>query len=193
MDNLVDGNLPNPGAVPAPPWSRGRRMLTPVPLPREAPVQPGEVLPARAEPIPPELVRLWMRLTQKEQWSSLVVVPAQPGTSSLELGRAIVSVGSQYRERPIRLVDAQGLPLAAASRLVSDIRAYVEQGGVIVTCIDSVLTNPVGLAVAQGAERALLCVPLGATQFTAATRTLELIGKGRCLGSVTLRPEARSR
>jgi len=174
--------------------SRGRRMLTPVPLPPEALAQPGEALPAPAAPIPTELVHLWMRLTQQAQWSSLVVVPAQPGASGLELGRALVSAGSQYlRERPIRLVDAQGLPLAAASRLVSDIRSYVGQGGVIVTCIDSIISNPVGLMVAQAAERALLCVPLGATRFSEATRTLELVGKERFLGSVTLRPEARGR
>ena len=186
--------MDNSGAVAAPPSPRGRRMLTPVPLPPEALAQPGEALPAPSAPIPTELVHLWMRLTQQAQWSSLVVVPAQPGTSGLELGRAIVSAGGQYlRERPIRLVDAQGLSLGAASRLVSDIRSYVEQGGVIVTCIDSIISHPVGLRVALAAERALLCVPLGATQFTAATRTLELVGKERFLGSVTLRPEARGR
>jgi len=76
---------------------------------------------------------------------------------------------------------------------VSDIRSYVGQGGVIVTCIDSIISNPVGLMVAQAAERALLCVPLGATRFSEATRTLELVGKERFLGSVTLRPEARGR
>ncbi len=166
-------------------------MLTPVPLAREAPAQPSEVIPAHAEPIPSELVHLWMLLTQKEKWSSLVVVPAQPGTSGLDVGRAIVSVGNQYRERPIRLIDAQGLSLGAASRLVGDIRSQVKQGEMIVTCIDSVITHPVGLAVALAAERALLCVPLGSTQFAEARQTLALIGKERFLGSVTLRPRAR--
>ena len=122
-----------------------------------------------------------------------MVVPAQPGASGLEAGRAIVSVGSQYRERPIRLIDAQGLPPGAASRLVRDVRSYVEQGGMVVTCIDSILTNPVGLEVALAAERALLCVPLGSTQFAAARQTLELIGKARFLGSVTLQPRATSK
>jgi hypothetical protein len=74
---------------------------------------------------------------------------------------------------------------------VRDIRSHVEQGGMVVTCIDSVITNPVGLAVALAAERALLCVPLGATQLSAARQTLEMIGKARFLGSVTLQPPAR--
>jgi hypothetical protein len=69
----------------------------------------------------------------------------------------------------------------------------VEQGGMSVTCIDSVITHPVGLEVALAAERALLYVTLGSTQFSAARQTLEMIGKARFLGSVTLRPKARSK
>lgn len=164
--------------------------LTPVPFALEGPASPDELPLVKEEPIPNELLHLWTQLTQREKWSSLVVVPAQPGTSGLAAGRAIVSVGNQYRERPVRLINAEGLRPGAVSRLVRDIRAYVEQGGMIVTCIDSILTNPVGLEVALAAERALLWVPLGSTQFSVARRTLELIGKERFLGSVTLQPRA---
>jgi hypothetical protein len=167
---------------------------TPVPilLPPEEPSSPEELTQSPAEPIPNELLNLWTLLTLRQKWSSLVVVPAQPGTSGLDAARAIVSVGNQYREKPIRLIDAEGLPPGAASRLVRDIRSHVEKGGLVVACIDSVLTNPVGLEVALAAERALLCVPLGSTQFSAARHTLERIGKARFLGSVTLQPQTRS-
>jgi hypothetical protein len=153
----------------------------------------NEAIPGGSEPIPTELLHLWTLLTQREKWSSLVVVPAQPGASGLLAGRAIVEVGSQYREKPIRLIDAEGLPPGAAARLVRDVKAHVEQGGMVVTCIDSVLSNPVGLEVALSAERALLCVPLGSTQFSAARHTLELIGKARFLGSVTLQQRVGSK
>lgn len=161
---------------------------TPVPLALESPSFPKELSPGPTEPVPTELLHLWTLLTQREPWSSLVVVPAQPGSSGLAAGRAILSVGKQYREKPLRLIDAEGLPPGAAARLVRDIRSYVEQGGRVVTCIDSVLANPVGLEVALAAERALLCVPLGSTHFSAARHTLERIGKARFLGSVTLAP-----
>jgi hypothetical protein len=72
-------------------------------------------------------------------------------------------------------------------------KAHVEAGGMVVCCIDSIITNPVGLEVALNAERALLCVPLGSTQFTAARQTLELIGKARFLGSVTLQQRVGSK
>jgi len=187
MNEPID-KAPKPSLVRPRPWSTVRGTPTPVPLALEAPSHANEVIPASAEPVPTALLHLWSVLTQKEQWSSLVVVPAQPGASGLEAGRAIVSVGNRYRDRPIRFIDAQGLPPGVASRLVRDMRSHVEQGGMVVTCIDSILTNPVGLEVALAAERALLCVPLGSTQLTEARQTLELIGKARFLGSVTLRP-----
>jgi hypothetical protein len=188
-----DGNNPKAGAGRPRPWSVVRGTPTPVPLPHEE-LFGNEVLPASsAEPIPAELLHLWTLLTQREKWNSLVVVPAQPGASALIAGRAIVEVGSQYRERPMRLIHAEGIPPGAAGRLVRDMKAYVEQGGMVVVAIDSVLSNPVGLEVALAAERALLCVPLGSTQFSAARHTLELIGKARFLGSVTLQQKAGSK
>lgn len=188
MDN---SGGPKPGAARPRSWSMVRGTPTPGPIAPEELSHPNEVIPGNAEPIPNELLHLWTLLTQREKWSSLVVVPAQPGTSGLDAGRAIVSVGSQYLEKPVRLIDAEGLPPAAASRLMRDIRSHVEQGGMIVICIDSVITHPVGLGVALAAERALLCVPLGSTQFSTAQRTLKLIGKERFLGSVTLQPNVR--
>jgi len=187
-----DGNNPKAGPGRPRPWSVVRGTSTPVPIAPEEPVH-NEVLPASSEPIPAELLHLWTLLTQREKWSSLVVVPAQPGASALLAGRAIVEVGSQYRERPIRLIDAEGLPPGAGGRLVRDMKAFVEQGGMVVVSIDSILSNPVGLEVALAAERALLCVPLGSTQFSAARHTLELIGKARFLGSVTLQQKAGSK
>lgn len=186
-----DGNGAKPGQARPRPWSVVRGTPTPVPLQPEEPVY-NEVVPS-SEPIPTELLHLWTLLTQREKWSSLVVVPAQPGASGMEAARAIVAVGSQYREKPIRLIDAEGVPPGAASRLVRDMKAYVEQGGMAVVCIDSVLSNPVGVEVALATERALLCVPLGSTQFSAARHTLELIGKARFLGSVTLQPRVGSK
>jgi hypothetical protein len=170
-----DGNGAKPGPGRPRPWSVVRGTPTPVPI------------------APTELLHLWTLLTQREKWNSLAVVPAQPGASGLMAARAIAEVGSQYREKQIRLIDAQGLPPGAASRLVREMKAHVEQGGMVVVCIDSVLSNPVGIEVALNTERALLCVPLGSTQFSSARHTLELIGKARFLGSVTLQQRVGSK
>ena len=142
--------------------------LTPVPLALEEPAPPGKLPPVNEEPVPNELLHLWMLLTQREKWSSLVVVPAQPGTSGLAAGRAIVSVGNQYRERPVRLLNAEGLRPGAASRLVRDMRAYVEQGGMIVTCIDSIITN----AVLSLASTSTTVAPLSSDTVTESSFTI---------------------
>lgn len=194
MNEPIDNSGgPKPGVARPRPWATVRGTPAPVAAAPGELSSPSEVIPGNAEPIPNELLHLWMLLTQRGRWSSLVVVPAQPGASGLDVGRAIVSVGSQYLERPVHLINAEGLSPGAASRLVRDIRSHVEQGGMIVICLDSVITHPVGLGVALAAERALLCVPLGSTRFSAAQQTLKLIGKDRFLGSVTLQPRARSR
>lgn len=187
-----DGNGAKPGASRPRPWSVVRGTPTPLPIAPEGLVH-NEVVPTPSEPIPTELLHLWTLLTQREKWSSLAVVPAQPGASGLMAARAIAEVGSQYREKPIRLIDAEGLPPGAGSRLVREVRAHVEQGGMVVVCLDSVLSNPVGIEVALNTERALLCVPLGSTQFSMARQTLELIGKARFLGSVTLQQRVGSK
>ena len=188
-----DANAAKPGAGRPRPWSVVRGTPTPVPIAPEELLQHNEVVAPPSEPIPTELLHLWTLLTQKEKWNSLAVVPAQPGASGLMAARAIVEVGSQYREKPIRLIDAEGLPPGAGSRLVREVRAHVEQGGMVVVCLDSVLSNPVGLEVALNTERSLLCVPLGSTQFSSARHTLDLIGKGRFLGSVTLQQRVGSK
>jgi hypothetical protein len=187
-----DGNGAKPGAARPRPWSVVRGTPTPLPIAPEGLVH-NEIVPTPSEPIPTELLHLWTLLTQREKWSSLAVVPAQPGASGLMAARAIVEVGSQYREKPIRLIDAEGLPPGAGSRLVREMKAHVEQGGMVVVCLDSVLSNPVGIEVALNTERALLCVPLGSTQFSTARQTLELIGKARFVGSVTLQQRVGSK
>lgn len=133
------------------------------------------------------LLYLWTLLNQRP-WSSLVVVPAHAGGSGRQTAEAILEVGTAHRSSPIHLLDAEGLPLGAASAVVREMMAYVQQGDRVVVTLDSVIANPVGLEVALAAQRALLCVSLGTTDFASARRTIDMIGKERFAGSVTLSP-----
>lgn len=138
--------------------------------------------------VPPStLLYLWTLLNQRP-WSSLVVVPAHPGGSGRKTAEAILEVGTAHRSSPIHLLDAEGLPLGGASALVREMMAYVQQGDRVVVTLDSVIANPVGLEVALAAQRALLCVSLGTTDFASARRTIDMIGKERFAGSVTIQP-----
>lgn len=134
------------------------------------------------------LLHLWAMLNQRGRWSSLVVVPSHESGSGLQVVQAIIEVASKQSSTPVHFLDAEGLELGAAQHVVAEMMAYVEQGDRVVVLLDSVVANPVGLEVALAAERALLCVSLGTSDYTSARRTLDLIGKERFLGSVTLQP-----
>lgn len=134
------------------------------------------------------LLRLWAMLNQRQRWSSLVVVPSHEGGSGLQAVQAILEVASRQSSTPLHFLDAEGLELGASQHVVSEMQAYVEQGDRVVVLIDSVVANPLGLEIALAAERALLSVTLGTSDYTSARRTLELIGKERFVGSVTLQP-----
>ncbi len=134
------------------------------------------------------LLHLWAMLNQRGRWSSLVVVPSHESGSGLQVVQAILEVANKQSSTPVHFLDAEGLELGAAQHVVAEMMAYVEQGDRVVVLLDSVVANPVGLEVALAAERALLCVSLGTSDYTSARRTLDLIGKERFLGSVTLQP-----
>lgn len=179
---------------------RGNR-TQPTPTSPSAPAPNGEgtsevveqqqpVVPQKSAHTAPSsaLLHLWAMLNQRGRWSSLVVVPSHEGGSGLQVVQAILDVASRQSSTPVHFLDAEGLELGTAQHVVAEMMAYVEQGDRVVVLLDSVVANPVGLEVALAAERALLCVSLGTSDYTSARRTLDLIGKERFLGSVTLQP-----
>ncbi|MFL5354084.1 hypothetical protein [Archangium sp.] len=184
--SVVRGNRaqPAPPSQPPPPPPTGES-AAPAVVEQQKPQQK----PASTA-LPSSLLHLWAMLNQRGRWSSLVVVPSHEGGSGLQTAQSILEVASKQGSTPVHFLDAEGLELGAAQHVVAEMLAYVEQGDRVVVLIDSVVANPVGLEVALAAERALLTVSLGASDYTSARRTLELIGKERFLGSVTLQPSS---
>lgn len=134
-----------------------------------------------------ELQQLWFACMRKE-WSSLVVIPAASGQSANRVARALVDVGTLLRVAQVKLIQAEGMNLGATSRLIVEMTTQVGDGGLAVVSIDPVLDNQAGIPVALAADAALLCVRLGETDLSAARRTVEMIGRDRFLGAVTLKP-----
>jgi hypothetical protein len=185
--SVVRGNRAQPAlpSPPAPPPPTGESAAAEVVEQQ----QPQPQKPVRSAPSS-ALLHLWAMLNQRGRWSSLVVVPSHEGGSGLQAAQSILEVASKQGSTPVHFLDAEGLELGSAQHVVAEMLAYVEQGDRVVVLIDSVVANPVGLEVALAAERALLTVSLGASDYTSARRTLELIGKERFLGSVTLQPSS---
>ncbi len=141
---------------------------------------------------PTELQKLWLAL-QRQRWNSLVVVPASPGTSALAAAQAILAAGAPYPEAgPLHLVDATAVETDSAQGLIREMRTRMQEGRAVVA-LDSPLTRPAGLPVALAADAALLAVSLGDTDYTTASRTLELVGRERFVGSVTFPRETKKK
>lgn len=179
--SVVRGGRPKPAPPSEPP-------------PSEPPPSGGDTSargePGRSGASQHTLLQLWALANQRQRWSSLVLVPAHPGGSGRQAAAALLEVGSKQSATPVRFLNAEGLELGKAAHLVRELEAYVAQGDRVVVLLDSVLSNPVGLEVALAVERALLCVTLGDSDFSSARRTVELVGKERFLGSVTLQPSS---
>jgi hypothetical protein len=182
--SVIRGNRPQPApASPSAPALNGEGTAEVVE--QQQPVAPQK--PASSAPSS-TLLHLWAMLNQRSRWSSLVVVPSHESGSGMQVVQAILEVANKQSSTPVHFLDAEGLEIGAAQHVVAEMMAYVEQGDRVVVLLDSVVANPVGLEVALAAERALLCVSLGTSDYTSARRTLDLIGKERFLGSVTLQP-----
>lgn len=140
----------------------------------------------------PELQKLWLAL-QRHAWTTLAVVPAHPGDSGLPVARALLDAAAAFPESgPLHLVDALAVEEDSAAGLVREMKARASEGRAVVA-LGSPLLKPAGLRVALAADVALLSVSLGDTDFASAQRTLELVGRERFLGSVTLPPERKKR
>lgn len=137
-----------------------------------------------------ELQQLWFACLRRE-WSSLVVVPSGPGASSLMVARSLAEVGGLHRNSPVKLITAEGIDMAASSRLIIDVTSQVAAGGLVIVAIDSVISNQAGIPIALAADAALLCVDLSNAYLGSAQRTLELLGRDRFLGSVTMSADDR--
>lgn len=133
----------------------------------------------------PELQQLWFTLL-RESWSTLVIMPSHAGGSSIELTRALAEVGRMHRGSPPMVLDARGVELGRAPPLIIDMSTHVDNGGIVLVAADSVLENQVGIPLALAAHAVLLTVTLGHADLGSAQRTLELLGRQRVLGCVTV-------
>jgi hypothetical protein len=60
--------------------------------------------------------------------------------------------------------------------------------GQVIVAIPPVVVEPLGLAVARGADAAVLCIDVGRARLRDARRTVELVGRDRVMGCFLVRP-----
>lgn len=160
--------------------------LSPSQKPTE--VRPDAAAILRNRSVSPELSHLW-RAIQKSSWHSLAIVPADITTDARPIAEALVTTASLMLGKAPELLDGTGLQPAKAAMFILDMSLASqprEHGAVVV--LDSVVANEACIPVAIAADAVVLVATLKEATFAGFTRTLELLGRDRIVGCITLRP-----
>jgi hypothetical protein len=145
----------------------------------------GGLVPAQA-PLPEaRWQQIWFAALRRP-WSSMALVPAHPGVSALFIAEALVAVGRLHGERPVRLVNGEGVELPDVANVLKSLGAIVERQELAVMAVDCPLAHAACIPIARRAEAAILVVPLGESGFSDTRRAIDLVGRDRFIGAVTL-------
>jgi hypothetical protein len=135
-----------------------------------------------------EWQRIWLA-AQRSNWRSLAIVSGGKGRSTVGVAQMLLKVGWQHRGLPMGLADLRDVPLSHIDAAISQVQAHVDNGDRVLVALGSIFENPTTVALAQAADRALLCVTIGVTAIAGAEQTVEEIGRERFIGTVILHPE----
>jgi hypothetical protein len=147
----------------------------------------------RMDPPGREFQELWFALA-RQSWRSMVLVPADEGASAAATATSLAEVGRRLREAPVTFfIVADPLDYSSAAHLAASVAstdqavgAGVAPAGRVIVAIQPVVVEPLGVAVAQAADAAVLCVELGRTRLAAARRTIDLVGRDRIAGCILI-------
>jgi len=134
-----------------------------------------------------ELLALWTVLTRTRPWRSLALCPVEKGSSALNTAKAITEAANQMRSTPVQILNAEGVEPREVEQRIRELRNLVERNEIVMLVLDPVISNPAAIPLAAAADAAVLCVPLMRTGFAPARKTVELVGKDRFLGTITLK------
>jgi hypothetical protein len=137
--------------------------------------------PAYGEEWPP----VWFSLVQ-HAWTSIVLVPARPGMSTLGVARALAAAGRLYEERTVCCLEAEHVPPTAVRKVIADLRDRSATGERTVVSVSSPLDDHGAVPIARAADAAVLVVPLGEAGLAEAKKTIAAIGAGSFIGAITV-------
>lgn len=108
----------------------------------------------------------------------------EPAVTIVVSARASTAI--QRQAAPVDYVGATQIVASAAASASAD-RDGANHVGKVIVSVQPVVTEPLGLAVAQAADAVVLCIEEGRTRISDALKTIDLIGRDRILGSLLIR------
>lgn len=135
-----------------------------------------------------DLQHLWFSIG-RHQWRSVVLVPCDPQFSPAVIVREVAEVGRRLLDVPASAIVPQPADYGAVAKMLASSRSDAGDGPrahapQFIVAIQSVLLEPLGLAVAQAAEAVVLCVEIGNTRVSSVRKTIAVIGRERISGCV---------
>ncbi|MEP7346273.1 MAG: hypothetical protein ABI877_13455 [Gemmatimonadaceae bacterium] len=122
----------------------------------------------------------------RHPWTSLVLVPADDVTSSMYVARKLADVAALHHSEPVTVVDAESLGAKDLNELMPQLEERVRAGGRILIAVRSPLTHHSAVPIARAADAAVLIVTIGRSRFNDSRRTIDCVGTGSFVGSITI-------
>jgi hypothetical protein len=132
-----------------------------------------------------EWQRIWFAV-RGQAWTSLALVPSNPGIDAARIAESLAAVGRVHAERPVTLINATGAEITNVQSVIDAIGASVARSERVIVAVGAITEQPGTVAIAQATSAVLLIVRLGESQLDAAQSTLLAVGRDRFLGSVVL-------
>lgn len=149
-------------------------------------------LPHPAGPGPErEYQALWFALATRHL-ASVVLVPADDEMDLSAVASAMADVGKRLGDTPVTAIAAGAIDYEFVARTAALLTATKRRGDrrpgtsplEVIVAIHPVTVEPLGLALVQAADAAILCLTKGRTRLAAARKTVSLIGRERFAGSI---------
>jgi hypothetical protein len=129
--------------------------------------------------------RLWSA-TRQRAWSSLAIIPNEPGVDVLQIAESLVATGRLHGERPVSVLNATGVHLEGVHQITDALSAMTGRGDWVIVPVDPIAENPSAVPIVQATSAALLVVRLGESLLASARTAIETVGRDRFLGSIVL-------
>lgn len=128
----------------------------------------------------------WFSLL-KASWTSLALVPASPGESTVFAAKALADVGQLYQFDPIQVINAGDVAAGGLQGVLSAVEQFNGSTARLLIAVSSPLTHDAAIPAARAADAAVLVVGLGRSSMTSARYTVDCIGASHFVGAVVLR------
>ena len=172
------------------------------------------LVPAAMPPL--SLQHAWYELVRVASFCSLAITPGECGHDTLGVACAFATMAALDAEHRVLVVNAKACaapePLASSAKgfslldlgqpglgeteialvrmrpILRELRRGTGGFTQVIVATDSPLVSAPALITLRDVDACVLCVLLGQTRFARARQTVEMIGRRRVVGSVTLRP-----